>query len=55
VVDAETPPLRLLLGTGPLPMIKKLYEKRFNTWDQWAEVSNAAQGDRAAWSELHLG
>jgi hypothetical protein len=29
-------------------MIKKLYECRLNTWDQWADVSNAAQGDRAA-------
>jgi NAD(P)-dependent dehydrogenase (short-subunit alcohol dehydrogenase family) len=48
VVDADKPPLRLLLGTGPLPMIKKLYEGRLKTWDQWAEVSNAAQGDRAA-------
>jgi NAD(P)-dependent dehydrogenase (short-subunit alcohol dehydrogenase family) len=48
VVDADKPPLRLLLGTGPLPMIKKLYEGRLATWDQWAEVSNAAQGDRAA-------
>jgi NAD(P)-dependent dehydrogenase (short-subunit alcohol dehydrogenase family) len=48
VVDADNPPLRLLLGTGPLPMIKKLYEGRLNSWDQWAEVSNAAQGDRAA-------
>jgi NAD(P)-dependent dehydrogenase (short-subunit alcohol dehydrogenase family) len=48
VVDTDNPPLRLLLGTGPLPMIKKLYEGRLNTWDQWAEVSNAAQGHRAA-------
>jgi NADP-dependent 3-hydroxy acid dehydrogenase YdfG len=48
VVDANEPPLRLLLGTGPLPMIKKLYEKRLSTWEQWAEVSNAAQGSRAA-------
>ena len=48
VVNADKPPLRLLLGTGPLPMIKKLYEGRLATWDQWAEVSNAAQGDRAA-------
>jgi NAD(P)-dependent dehydrogenase (short-subunit alcohol dehydrogenase family) len=47
VVDAEKPPLRLLLGTGPLPMIKKLYEGRLNTWEQWADVSNAAQGKRA--------
>jgi NAD(P)-dependent dehydrogenase (short-subunit alcohol dehydrogenase family) len=48
VVDADNPPLRLLLGAGPLPMIKKLYEGRLNTWDQWADVSNAAQGHRAA-------
>jgi NAD(P)-dependent dehydrogenase (short-subunit alcohol dehydrogenase family) len=48
VVDADNPPLRLLLGTGPLPMIKKLYEGRLNTWNQWAEVSNAAQGGRVA-------
>jgi NAD(P)-dependent dehydrogenase (short-subunit alcohol dehydrogenase family) len=48
VVDADKPPLRLLLGTGPLPMIKKLYEGRLATWDQWVKVSNAAQGDRAA-------
>jgi NAD(P)-dependent dehydrogenase (short-subunit alcohol dehydrogenase family) len=48
LVDADDPPLRLLLGAGPLPMIKKLYEGRLATWDQWAEVSNAAQGQRAA-------
>ncbi len=47
VIDASEPPLRLLLGTGPLPMIKKVYERRLSPWDQWAEVSNAAQGDRA--------
>jgi NADP-dependent 3-hydroxy acid dehydrogenase YdfG len=47
VVDADQPPLRLLLGTGPLPMIKQLYERRLHTWDQWADVSNAAQGHRA--------
>jgi hypothetical protein len=29
-------------------MIKKLYEGRLATWDQWAEVSKAAQGNRAA-------
>ncbi len=48
VVDADKPPLRLLLGAGPLPMIKRLYEGRLDTWEQWAEVSNAAQGDPAA-------
>jgi NAD(P)-dependent dehydrogenase (short-subunit alcohol dehydrogenase family) len=44
VVDADQPPLRLLLGTGPLPMIKQLYERRLQSWNQWADVSNAAQG-----------
>ena len=44
VVDAEEPPLRLLLGNWLLPMIKKVYEGRIDTWDRWAEVSNAAQG-----------
>jgi NAD(P)-dependent dehydrogenase (short-subunit alcohol dehydrogenase family) len=48
VVDADKPPLRLLLGAGPLPMIKKLYEGRLGAWDEWADVSNAAQGHRAA-------
>ncbi|WP_158808417.1 SDR family NAD(P)-dependent oxidoreductase [Beijerinckia sp. L45] len=48
LVDAEKPPLRLLLGAGPLPMIKRLYEGRLSTWEQWAEVSNTAQGTRAA-------
>jgi NADP-dependent 3-hydroxy acid dehydrogenase YdfG len=47
VVDADEPPLRLLLGTVPLPMIKKLYERRLDSWDRWADVSNAAQGHRA--------
>jgi hypothetical protein len=28
-------------------MINKLYEGRLNTWEQWAEVSNAAQGSCA--------
>jgi NAD(P)-dependent dehydrogenase (short-subunit alcohol dehydrogenase family) len=48
VVDADNPPLRLLLGAGPLPMIKKLYEGRLSIWNKWADVSNAAQGGRAA-------
>ncbi len=48
VVDAEEPPLRLLLGSWPLSMIKKVYESRFETWDKWADVSNAAQGNHSA-------
>jgi NAD(P)-dependent dehydrogenase (short-subunit alcohol dehydrogenase family) len=44
VVDAEEPPLRLLLGSVPLPIIRQVYAQRIATWDKWAEVSNAAQG-----------
>lgn len=47
VVDADEPPLRLLLGNWLLPMIKQVYEGRLNTWNEWTEVSNAAQGDLA--------
>ena len=44
VVDAEEPPLRLLLGSWLLPMIKKVYQGRLDTWDKWDDVSKAAQG-----------
>jgi hypothetical protein len=45
-VDADNPPVRLLLGSWLLPMIKKIYEGRLETWDKWADVSHA-QGNRA--------
>ena len=48
IVDAEKPPLRLLLGTGPLPLIKQVYASRLDTWEKWSEVSNAAQGSLVA-------
>jgi len=44
VVDTPNPPLRLILGNQNLPWIKKDYNKRIAEWEQWAEVSNAAQG-----------
>ena len=44
VVDADEPPLRLLLGDWLLPMIKQVYKGRLETWDKWADVSRAAQG-----------
>lgn len=43
-VDAENPPLRLILGNGNLPWIKKDYAERLTEWEQWADISNAAQG-----------
>ncbi|MCU1515030.1 MAG: short-chain alcohol dehydrogenase [Microbacteriaceae bacterium] len=44
VVDSDDPPLRLLLGARPLPIIKADYESRIAEWDKWNDVSVAAQG-----------
>ncbi len=44
VVDAENPPLRLLLGKNELPIIEKAYAQRVNIWKEWEAVSKAAQG-----------
>ncbi len=45
LVDAENPPLRLLLGNRNLPWIKTIDQDRIATWEAWADVSNAAQGE----------
>lgn len=44
VVDAEQPPLRLILGSESLPWIRSVYEERLALWEEWKGVSNAAQG-----------
>jgi len=44
VVDADNPPLRFFLGSHNLPWVRKDYEERLATWEEWKEVSNAAQG-----------
>lgn len=44
LVDAEQPPLRLFLGNQTLPSVRKAYDERLATWEAWADVSNAAQG-----------
>ncbi|MCW2527353.1 MAG: short-chain dehydrogenase/reductase [Pseudonocardiales bacterium] len=44
LVDAENPPLRLLLGEMPTKLTKKLYADRLKTWADWEDVSLAAQG-----------
>lgn len=43
LVDAEKPPLRLILGTVSLPHIRSVYADRIATWEAWEKVSNAAQ------------
>ena len=44
VVDAEDPPLRLLLGAGALQSVAAEYEKRLAVWRSWESVSVAAHG-----------
>jgi NAD(P)-dependent dehydrogenase (short-subunit alcohol dehydrogenase family) len=44
LVDADDPPLRLLLGAGSVDLLGRIYEARLATWREWAEVSNAAHG-----------
>ncbi len=43
VVEAEQPPLRLILGNAALPEIRSAYADRLATWEAWEAVSNAAQ------------
>jgi NADP-dependent 3-hydroxy acid dehydrogenase YdfG len=44
VVDAAEPPLRIFLGSQNLPWVRATYAERLATWEQWAPVSDAAQG-----------
>ncbi len=44
IVDAEKPPLRMMLGDQNLPAARAAYAGRIATWEAWADVSNAAQG-----------
>jgi NAD(P)-dependent dehydrogenase (short-subunit alcohol dehydrogenase family) len=43
-VDADRPPLRLVLGSTALPLIRKTYAEKMNTWAEWESVSIKAQG-----------
>ena len=45
LVDAENPPLRLILGRVGIHWIKNVYDQRMKTWEEWQEVSIAAQGN----------
>jgi NADP-dependent 3-hydroxy acid dehydrogenase YdfG len=45
VVDDPNPPLRIFFGKMPLPLIRERYKKRIETWEQWNDVSEAAQGN----------
>lgn len=44
VVDAENPPLRFFLGSHNLSGVRQAYNERLSIWEEWEEVSKAAQG-----------
>ena len=44
VVDAEQPPLRLLLSSPALMLATNAYERRLAEWQQWAEDTRGADG-----------
>jgi len=48
LVDAKDPPLRVFFGAAGLPMTRKEYAKRIETWEKWNELSLQSQGDLAA-------
>jgi len=43
-VDADEPPLRLVLGSTTIAKFKAVYQSRLSNWEKWEAVSNAAQG-----------
>jgi NAD(P)-dependent dehydrogenase (short-subunit alcohol dehydrogenase family) len=45
-VDAEPPPLRLVLGSTTIAKFKGVYAARMSNWEKWEAVSNAAQGEK---------
>ena len=44
LVDAENPPLRLILGKPGIQWTKHTYGERLKTWEEWQDVSEAAHG-----------
>jgi len=44
LVDADTPPLRIFFGDGPLALATADYESRLALWRQWEPLSLEAQG-----------
>lgn len=44
IADSENPPLRFFLGSHNLPWVKTAYAERIKTWEEWAQVSDSAQG-----------
>jgi NAD(P)-dependent dehydrogenase (short-subunit alcohol dehydrogenase family) len=45
LVDSDSPPLRLGLGSTILPRARAAYAERLATWEAWEGVMNAAMGE----------
>jgi NAD(P)-dependent dehydrogenase (short-subunit alcohol dehydrogenase family) len=45
LVDADSPPLRVFFGDGPLALATADYESRLKTWREWEPLSIEAQGN----------
>ncbi len=45
VVDSKNPPLRLFLGEFGTQFLPQVYAERLKTWDEWKDVSIAADGE----------
>jgi NADP-dependent 3-hydroxy acid dehydrogenase YdfG len=46
IVDTDNPPLRFMLGSHNLPWVRTAYAERLAIWEEWADVSNSAQGQQ---------
>ncbi|AHH19996.1 putative oxidoreductase, SDR-family [Nocardia nova SH22a] len=44
IVDAENPPLRVFFGSTPGKVVPHVYSARLQTWQEWADVAELAQG-----------
>ncbi|MEZ0113734.1 NAD(P)-dependent dehydrogenase (short-subunit alcohol dehydrogenase family) [Catenulispora sp. EB89] len=44
IVDAETPPLRVFLGSVPFTVATNEYASRLENWRQWQPIAELAQG-----------
>jgi len=47
LVDLDEPPLRVLLGDGPLALIEDDYQHRLAEWRRWEWLSLEAEGTRS--------
>ncbi|MBP5935772.1 SDR family NAD(P)-dependent oxidoreductase [Streptomyces acidiscabies] len=43
--DMEQPPLRVLFGEAPTQQVPAAYQRRLETWAEWAHLSKAADGN----------